>query len=255
MRVIYGNFVDDLTSITASNENSEYPVTNLPDPRLTTLYKSTGNSVTISMEGTKIPITPLAIALLGHNLSSSATITFQISEDVDFLTTIDETLTWNEGIILKFLDYSGSISESSDYKYYRIVISDPLNSDGYIGLSRIYLSGYLNITPSRLLDFSVTVRTSDRNIYSIHRDKFAIEGKTWRVFDLRFPASDKDMINSVSDFIDTVGLHTSFIFCNFDSIRDYPIVEPCYCSISNDVEFTHKDYMRMSYNLSLEEDL
>lgn len=255
MRVIYGNFVDELTSIVASNENIEYPVTNLTDQRLTTLYRSTANSVTISMEGDKIPVTPMAVALIGHNLSSSATITFQISEYSNFLTTIDETLVWNEGIILKFFDYSGTISESSDYRYYRIIIADPLNPDGYVELSRVYLSGYLNITPSSLLDFSVTVRTSDRNLYSIHRDKFAIEGKTWRVFDLRFPASDKDMINSISDFIDTVGLHTSFIFCNFDSIRDYPIVEPCYCSIANDVEFTNLDYMKMSYNLSLEEDL
>jgi hypothetical protein len=62
------------------------------------------------------------------------------------------------------------------------------------------------------------------------------------------------MIDEILDLIDRVGFHSSFIFCNFDTIRNYEIVEPCYVSITGAVGFSHTNRLRFKYTLSIEED-
>ena len=63
------------------------------------------------------------------------------------------------------------------------------------------------------------------------------------------------MISTIIDFIDDVGHHKSFIFCNFDELDTYAIVKPCYVSLSGDIGFNHGERQKYSYRLSMEEDL
>lgn len=248
MRIISENYADALTLV-PSNVDTAYPIANVQDQRLSTKFHSTTTSVYITVNSTAVESEPLAIALLGHNLTSSATIVFQLSEVSDFSTVVSEIMTWDDDIILKFIDYSGTSNS-----YNRFYISDATNPDGHIELGRVWVGPYLNITPSSLLDFSVTFKNSDINIYGKDRQKFSLSGAVWRKFDLSFPPTDTTMIDEILDLIDRVGFHSSFIFCNFDTIRDFSIVEPCYVSITGDVGFTHESRMKWKYSLQLEED-
>jgi len=274
MRIVNNNFIDTATTIAATSENADYPVENLQDQRLGLVFQSTAASVTISLTESSISDNPVAVALLGHNLTHDATVTFQLSEYSNFASAVSEVMTWNENMILKFIDYSGLESELLDesggelwdesggtllvyynYIYHRFVISDATNPDGIITLGRAWVGDYITVSPSSLLDFKVTYKNSDVNIYGIHRTKFSVPGVVWRKFDMNFPPTDNAMIETIGALIDQVGLHTSFIFCNFDSVRDYQIVEPCYVSISGDIGFSHDGLDRFKWSLNLEEEL
>ena len=249
MRIISDNYLDSL-ALVPSNVDLNYPIENVQDQRLSTKFHSTTTSVYITVTCPSIITEPVAVGILGHNISDGATVEFQLSETSNFASTISEILIWDEDIILKFIDYS-----STSFEYIRFYVSDLSNTDGYISIGRLWVGSYFPIIPSSLLDFSVTLRNSDINIYGKDRQKFALPGVVWRKFDLSFPPTETIMINKILDLFDRVGYHSSFIFCNFDTIRDYQIVEPCYCSIIGDVNFTHEKRMKFKYSLSFEEDL
>lgn len=276
MRIINTNFVDTATTISASNENAEYPVENVQDQRLGNRFRSTTTSVIVSLVESVITDNPVAVAVIGHNLSSSATITFQLDQHSDFSTATSESLIWNQDMILKFIDKtslaptmelldesSGELLDESggtllvdyNYIYHRFVFSDASNPDGYISIGRLWVGTYFQITPSSLLDFKITYTNSDINIYGINRQKFSLPGVIWRRFDLSFPPSDNTMISTINDLIDQVGKHSSFIFCNFDDLTTYAVVYPAYVSIKDDIGFTHESRQRYRYQLVLEEDL
>lgn len=278
MRIAYNNYVDTADSITASSEDSSYPIENVQDQRLSYKYKSTVcSAVSITINLTSFSEATIStLALLGHNLSSSASIIVDFNNSDSWPGDIQETLTWNEGIILKFLtdtidtdaDYITTetgdflITEDSKYlissygfNYMQIRITDPTNTDGHIELGRIWIGDYLTISPSSLLDFKVIKKRSDINIYGKDRQKFSIPGVGWRRIELSFPMTENNMIESIISLYKTVANNKSFIFCNFDTIRNYKIVEPMYCSIDGELSFTHGNNMKFSYSLNLEEDL
>lgn len=216
------------------------------------------------------------LAILGHNLSSSASIVFDFNNTDSWPGEYQETLTWNEGIILKFLtgyvdtdaDYLLSeagafiISEagsfvitSSGYQYVQIQISDPSNTDGFIQIGRVWIGNYLTINPSSLLDFKVTKKRSDVVIYGKDRQKFAVPGVGWRRIELSFPRTESVMVDSLIAMYKEVATHKSVIFCNFDTRREWKIVEPMYCSIDGELGFKHTHRMGFTYQIFLEEDL
>jgi hypothetical protein len=64
------------------------------------------------------------------------------------------------------------------------------------------------------------------------------------------------MVDSIGTMFDTVGKHTSVIFCNFDTLRGITnLIEPVYCSIIDDINFTNEEGRHMTYQLNLQEEL
>ena len=197
-------------------------------------------------------------AILGHNISSEASIKFE-TNDWDEWNFIDgsgssitqNTMTWNEETILTFW------SAKARKQYVKFTINDPNNDDAKLKIGRMWVGDYITISPSSLLNFSVTKQRSDAVRYGRNRQKFADVGTGWRRFNLSFPrmahGSTMATIDQVERMYDDVGLHSSIIFCNFDTDRDYSLVEPCYCSISQPVGFTHQRSQKYSFSLVLEE--
>lgn len=278
MRISYKNYIDSLSasSIVASAVDTGFDVSHIQDQRLSYPYRATASAITITIDLSSLVEEEInTLAILGHNLSSSASIIFDFNNTNSWPGEYQETLTWNEGIILKFLsgyidtdaDYllseaeSYMISEagsfiitSSGYQYCQIQISDPTNIDGYIQIGRVWLGDYLNIDPSSLLDFKVIKKRSDVVIYGKDRQKFALPGVGWRRIELNFPRTKSDMVDNIFAMYKEIANHKSVIFCNFDTIRDYQIVEPIYCSIDGDIIFKHTQRMGFTYSLLLEED-
>lgn len=241
MRIIYNNLVDTAT-LTALTVLSGYPVTNLQDQRLSCKWvsdTSTSQSVVIDL-ATAQTITTAAI--ISHNVPSSATIQAN-STDSWTPPAFEDTITWNENMMLRFF-------EGKSYRYWRFVFNS-----GNLAIGRLWLGNYITVDPSSLTDFSVTVKNNDTNSYNKNRSKYSLPGSIWRGFSLNFPPTESTTIDNIVAMIDSAGKHSSVIFCNFDTIRDFPIVEPCYCSIVNDVDFIGKGEDKMTYTLSLEENL
>jgi hypothetical protein len=186
-------------------------------------------------------------AILGHNIKSGTTVRIQANNsNVWDDPELSETFSYvaSDATILRFLD------EVKVYKYWRFSFT----GQGSVQAGRLWLGEYMTINPASLLDFTVTKKRSDVVIYGRDRQKFANPGVGWRRFSLKFPASDKAMIYKVEQMYDAVGQHTSFIFCNFDTSREWPLVEPVYCSFDNDLDFTHTQRQKYSYTLNIEED-
>lgn len=187
-------------------------------------------------------------AVLGHNIKSGTVVSVQANNsdewsDPPFSTTFSYIA--SDATILKYL------SSTYNYKYWRFTFS----GQGDIEVGRLWLGEYLQINPASSLDFSVIKKTDDTVVYGKGRQKYASIGNKWRRIELRFPRSDANMVTAIERMYDEVGRHSSFIFTNFDSLREYPLVEPLYGSFTDDVQFSHTNRMKYTYDLAIEEDL
>jgi hypothetical protein len=250
MRIAYNNFIDDIDSlrIVATSEESNFPIANVKIQRLAVKYTSkspSAQSIIIDLESAREVNT---MAIIGHNISTSATIILSANSSNTWPGAVTETISVNKNMILKFFS-------SHTYQYWKIDIDDPTNTDGYISIGRIYLGDYITVDPSSVLDFNITKKRDDNITYGRGRQKFSSVGTGWRKFTMQFPSTNYAMVKKIEDLTDKVGLHTSFIFCNFDTNRDFQIVEPCYCSLSKEITFNHEKNMKFKYSLELEEDL
>lgn len=263
MRITYDNLVDYGT-ISAPTAYTNNPATNMQDERLTTKYKTSTLSGVISVDLGSIQTTKV-VAILGHNFTSSATISYTDNTGTYALTMLDTILRFTAtGESLDMITESGNylITESSDQlitdatpatRYGYFTYADASNPDGYIEIGRLWMGDYIDINPSSLNDFTVTKKRSDVVAFGRDRQKFANPGVGWRRMELSFPKSNEAMVSQISDMYDNVGTHKALIFCNFDLIRDYVLVEPCYCVIDGELTFSHSDRMKFSYSLNLEE--
>jgi hypothetical protein len=251
MRISYENKIDTLvaSTFTVLSEDTGYPGTNLQEQRLSQVWRSTtasAQTITINL-GSALSIN--TAALISHNLTSSATVTISANTSNSWGSpATTKTIVYNTNIMLNFFN-------SISYQYWQFSIIDTTNTSGYIQLGRLWLGSYITIDPSSLLDFTVTKKRSDNVYHNLHRQKFVYKGVGWRSFELNYPSTSEATINLINDMYDFSGNHSSIIFCNFDSIRTYELVEPCYCSINGNIKFSHKESMKWEYSLSLEEEL
>lgn len=248
MRIAYSNLVDDAT-LTASSEDSRYPVENVQNQRLGKPWRTlvaTGVTCVVNL-GSALDVTTIAIA--GHAFTGSAAVTIEANASDSWGSpSFSTSLTILDGVILKFL------AAAQTYQYWRFVIGDDGATVDYLDIGRLWLGEYIQLTPSSTYDFKVSKKRSDMVSYGRGRQKFATIGVGWREFDLSFRSMEGTALTEVQTMYDSVGKHSSIIFCNFDSLRDYELVEPCYCSIENDIEFGHARYQRYDWSLRLTED-
>lgn len=250
MRIAYRNLVDGViaSSLTCLSENSLFPIGNIQEQRLSVAYQSltpTSQTITINLGSAQSIDTA---AILGHNLSTSATIVVAANTSNSWTpAATSQTLVWNTGAILKFFT-------SQSYQWYQFQISNASNPSAYISLGRIWLGEYVDISPSSLESFTVSVKRSDNVFHGRNRQKFASPGISWRNFKMDFPVTEEAMIVKLSAMYEYAGNHSSMIFCNFDTMRNYSLVEPCYVSMVNQLDFAHQNRMRFTYSLELEEE-
>jgi hypothetical protein len=186
------------------------------------------------------------LAILGHNLKASTSIIAQgastpawaFPERAFIFANNDQ-----DAIVLRF--EAGRLC-----KYWRFVFSGQPS----IQIGRLWLGEYLQVNPSSLLDLTVSKKRSDVVVYGRDRQKFANPGVGWRRVSAKFPKTNPNMIYRLEQFHDHVGNHSSFIFCNFDTSREFPLVEPLYGSLSDDLSFNHTDRQKYNYSLTIEED-
>ncbi len=249
MRVAYVNLVDTADSVTPLTNDLLFPIENTQNQRLSKRWRSTARTaqtVVVDLGSAKDVDT---LAILGHSLSSSVALTVEAHTSdswgaPDFTT----SLSFNTGAILKYL------AAAETFRYWRYTLDDASASNAYVEVGRLWLGERITIDPSSLLGFTVTKRRSDTVVTGRDRQKYSTEGVGWRAFQFSFPRTKVTMLNTIQTLYDTVGLHSSFIFSNFDTARDYTIVDPVYVSFTGDVAFNHTRSQKYQYSLSFEED-
>jgi len=248
MRIAYVNLIDDAT-LTPVSEDLVYPVENVQNQRLAKPWRTTGLtgiSVVADFGGTA---SVTMAAILGHNLTTSATLVISGNTTSSFVApSYTTSMTAVDGVILK---YFGAAQE---LRYWQYTIEDPTNTAAYVEIGRLWAGVYWQVDPTNTVDFSVNKKRSDTVTYGRGRQKYATQGVGWRSFDLSFDHVAGTALTAVQTLFDTVGLHSSFLFSNFDTTRDYDIVLPCYVSISDELGFRHKQHMAFGYKLVMEED-
>jgi hypothetical protein len=247
MRIAYINLVDSASAFTVIGEATGLPIENVQEQRLSVRYRTlapSAQTIIIDLGAAQMVNTA---AIMGHNLSASATTTIAGGTSASVFATA-ETITWNAGMMLKYFS-------DQSYRYWQFSIDDPTNPDAYLEMGRLWLGDYLTISPSSLLDFKVVKRRSDMVTFGKNRQKYATPGEDWRRFELSFPATGGSMLTAIQTMYDAVGNHSSLIFCNFDTDVSYPLVYPVYASIEGDLTFTHDKGQRYNWGLVLEENM
>jgi len=250
VRISYTNLIDAGSAPTCLTTDLLYPAANIQNGRLSKRWRSTSPTAQTIVFNLGSAMTVDTVAVLGHNLESSAAITIEAHTSDSWATPALSaiSLTYNADTILQ---YWGS---AAVFQYWRFTLDDATNSDGYVEAGRLWLGEYLDIDPSSTLAFTVTKQRSDTVAYGRDRQKYSTEGVGWREFNMSFPRTAGTALTSIQTMYDAVGNHGSLIFSNFDSLRTYPLVEPCYVSIVGEISFRHTRYMKFEYGLTLTED-
>ena len=140
MRILYDNEALNAT-ITGSPENPSYLFSDaFNDYRLARKGRSVGcGEVTVLHTFTTATDVDY-VFIIGHNITASATVTIQ-GNDTNVWTApaVEETML----IVGDGLYYEFSTTES--YQYWRIVVNDATNPDGYVEISTTYLGGFLEL--------------------------------------------------------------------------------------------------------------
>jgi len=185
MRIIFDNQVLSNT-ISAASENANYPVSNLNDSRLSRKYRAGGlTDQWILISGSNIKAS--YVAIMNHNLTANATVLIQGNDTNDFSNpaysevispdwhTMIKEVANTVGIETPGNLYGGDlyggglygpsiISEvPKEFNYWRISISDSMNTDGYIEIGGIYLAEFVqmqNVESGMVLAHNTTARSS-----------------------------------------------------------------------------------------------
>jgi len=165
IRFLWNNLFDDAV-VSASSEESEFPVSNVKHRWHTRHWRSTD----VSSEWVKWDLGSVkdikAFVLKYHNFTSGATLKIQAnSSDSWGSPPLDESLTYNAGHLVKFWDSAQS------YRWWRVTIADAGNSDGYLRVGRIFCGDYFspqynftNAYRKRLVDPSVKMYSAGGQI-------------------------------------------------------------------------------------------
>jgi hypothetical protein len=248
MRIIYDNKIDNLTAtyLTALTEAGGYDIENVQNQRLGKQWRSDSTStqtVVCNFTGDVPDVTVAAI--LGHNITSSTTVLIEANDtDAWGAPSVSTAIT-----VIADKPMLHFFSAAQSFNYWRFSFNE-----GDLEIGRLWLGDYITITPSSLKGFSVTKMRNDDVAYGKMRQKFASVGVGWREFDLSFPTTGQTMLELIQTMYDTVGNHSSVIFCNFDTSRDYELVDPCYCSLDGEIDFQNDRGSKFTYSLKLSED-
>lgn len=246
MRIAYNNLLDSAT-LTELTQVAGYAAENVQNPRLSVKWKTSSATTQTMIVDLGSAMDIKVMAILSHNIASTATVVVNANTSDSWGSPAQtNAVTWNSGAMLTFVS-------TQTYRYWRFSFTGLTQA---LQIGRLWLGTYVTITPSSLLDFTVTKKRDDIINYGKGRQKYSTSGNvSWRKFSFTFPPTAEATLLLVQALYDSIGNHGNLIFCNFDDLRTYSLVDPVYCSIVGDIGFSHNKGMKFGYRLELEEDL
>ncbi len=247
MRFIANHILDDYESgLSASSEATNFGKELSINPLLFKTWRSTGIiSEWLKFDaGAGNTFTLNCCALSNHNFTDDVVLKFQMNDtDVWTSPSLNETLTWREGHIIKYF-------ASTSKRYCRFYIEDPTNTATYLQIGRVTASTYLQVTPSSLADFKIIYHKDDIQNVTPSNNVYGYLLAGYNTYEYDFPRSSSTMLASIKNIYNTNGKVIPFYLMNFDTTWD--VIEPSYVIINNDLE---QDWNsgKASYHLSLRE--
>lgn len=244
IRILYNQIFDSATISSSSEASTSLIDDNVVDEFVAKKWRSTGDSTEYLLFDLGSSTTIKMVAIFSHNLTSGATITLQ-GNDTDSWgsPTYDETVDWSAVAIVQFLNET--------LRYWRIVINDASNPDGYIEIGRVcggsYYEPAINITDKvrkAINDPSVITESEGRQGYSIVKPKY----RTYTIsFDL-IPLTQQDELETIFRF---VGKHKPIVI-SLDPVSR-PNEETIYCKITSDLPISWSTLAQGDVKMSFEE--
>jgi len=232
MIFLYDNKVDDFT-VTALSCETGFAAINVQDQQLTKAWRSTGTSsewIMVDLGTTTVPIDHVALA--GHNFSTGATITFQMSSESNFASTALSTgLTYRAGIIMEAVT-------ATTKRYARWKIDDTSNGDGYIKIGRGAMGTKLEI--ASYAEPAIQTKMLDSSIvkHSLTGQFFADVGiVTDTIENVAFPITTQAVKDSLETmFNDVKTAEPIFLQIYKDKSTDF---KPFYGTFAEGLSFEH----------------
>lgn len=195
--------------LTASSNLLNYPVENVLETRISTLYRSNLNTIISIVFDCEEAVKASSICIANHNISSTPNVLRLEGNSSDFWVSpaFSLDLTWDQDIIIE--DFT-----EQEYQYWRLVIEDLTNANGYIEMGRVWIGKYF-ITPGigievphDRLSRSVKSITIAGNTFGDRRDP---QQKTV----IRFPKLDPDQKDNIEYWFEVSDTILPF-FITFD---------------------------------------
>ena len=166
MLIGYSNKADSPATIVAGSQESSLPVSNLQDVTVARLWRTDTSGVVTSTYLTidaKASITARVVALLGTNLTSSATVRIRASDADSTAVTGDllDTGTVSAGVDDNYQNIYYVLSADTAARYWRIDITDA-TLPSHIQAGRLFLSPAWIPTKSALYGWSGTFTDASR---------------------------------------------------------------------------------------------
>lgn len=231
MKFIHNDLVAGKT-LTASSEESGYGVANIEDIRLSRAWRATGDTSEWVKVDMGAAVNVQGVAILGHNLTSGATIHIQANAtDVWTGPTVDVTLTWKEGVIWYFWPSSQS------YRWWRITIADASNPDAYVEIGRWMLS--LTYELDEFPDADLVERIIDPSVvnYSVSQQLYADIRTKYRIYSIGMGTIAEATRENLLAFFDLVRVYDPFVLLLDENKTTY--LEPIYCVLNKPPSFSH----------------
>lgn len=246
MRWCVTNLIDDIDIDSYSTQNSNFPASNLSNTILSTTWRTTTiatDAYVVWDAGAGNTFTVDSAILSGHNLTSGATVKFQMhGTDAWGAPDLDETLTWRSDHIVKFFT-------STAKRYMRIIITDAANTDDYLEVGRFFAGLKLDIDPSSLINFPVTYARNDLVTITDQRNVYATPGTTGRIFSYQWPATMWTMTQSLRAVYEEVGQWKQFYHFNLNT--DYTYDAPAYVLFGGDFKENRIGNKKMNWSMDL----
>lgn len=238
MKILWNNTATSAT-LTATTENSDYPVENIQDIRTTKVFRSTDDAAErIVFDG---QATASYCVIVNHNLSSSATIKIE-GNDTDSWgsPSLSETMTYNSGMIIK------SFTEAT-YNYWSIYIDDN-NSDGYIEIGFVFIGTYLQM-PSMKRDQNIPNNVDTYQQIGQGGHVFGGINYTYREFGVNFNYLTNTQRQNINTVFETVGNVTPIVLLPW---TDRTFEDYIYCIINQTaLDFKRTGSQNYPFSLSV----
>ena len=284
MKALYNNrAIATTTTISSSSAAYGYEANaNLKDTRLAKKWRATGKDLEVLVFSDTINAIPATYCVIqSHNLTSDATVTLQgndsnewafpaFSITVPGIRVVSYLQDGSDAYILDGnndpiwgYDYSSKRSKDNDVRivtfakqgfvYWRLVIADAGNPDGYVQIGNVYLGESLTLPamdPAAQVPYKSSSIASKNATGQLYGDKrIRIHGGT-----VNFPDIDDALKQEMEYMFDVVDITTPFILLIWENTLEY--FPPLYCNLTKDLEYARvKDVQGVYWtvNLSFEE--
>jgi hypothetical protein len=128
----------DTGSLLASSEVTGVGVSNLADPHLAVPWQTTGTTAYVLVDSSATGTTWNVFGLFGTNLTSSATVRWQVGNDSTFATSASDSGTVSAGVVAGYGQSVVVPSSTATGRYCRCDITDSTNPDGFLRIGGAY---------------------------------------------------------------------------------------------------------------------